>query len=53
MGSTEVWWYKERLPELQEEERKRKEKENSQDLIKMVEEMKENRKKMPENEEKG
>ena len=53
MGSTEDWWYKERLPELQEEERKRKEKENSQDLIKMVEEMKENRKKMPENEEKG
>ena len=53
MSSTEDWWYKERLPELQEEKRKRKEKENSQDLIKMVEEMKKNRKKMPENEEKG
>ena len=53
MSSTEDWWYKERLPELQEEERKRKEKENSQDLIKMVEEMKKNRKKMPENEKKG
>lgn len=53
MGSTEDWWYSERLPEIREEERIRKEKENSEDLIKMVEEMKKNRKKMPENEEKG
>ena len=44
MGSTEDWWYKTRLPELQEEERKRKEKENSKSLIEMVEEMKQNRK---------
>ena len=29
MGSTEDWWYKTRLPEIQEEERKRKEIENS------------------------
>ena len=56
MGSTESWWYKTRLPELEEEEGKRKELENSKNLIEMVKEMKKSRKKeekRPENEEKG
>ena len=40
MGSTEDWWYSERLPEIREEERIRKEKENSKNLVEIVEEMK-------------
>tara|TARA_Y100001951_G_scaffold55568_1_gene44101 strand:- start:269 stop:436 length:168 start_codon:yes stop_codon:yes gene_type:complete len=35
MSSTADWWYKERLPELQEEERKQK---NAKTLLEGVEE---------------
>ena len=35
MSSTADWWYKERLPELQEEERKKK---NAKTLLEGVEE---------------
>ena len=37
MSSTADWWYKERLPELQEEERKQK---NAKTLLEGVEEFK-------------
>ncbi len=45
MSSTEDWWYKTHLPEVEAEEKIKKEKEKSKNLIEMVEEMKKNRKK--------
>ena len=45
MSSTADWWYTVRLPELEAEEKIRKEKENSKNLVEMVEEMKKMREK--------
>ena len=53
MSSTEDWWYSIRLPELEAEEKIRKEKENSKKLGEIVEEMKKMREKKPKNEKKG